>query len=100
MPGVLIIEAMAQLGGVLLRQKLEHKGKVAVLLSLDRVKFRRAVVPGDQLIIEAVTVRVTSRMGHVRCVARVGGVTAAEAEIKFIMTDTPSALSEGGSPKP
>jgi UDP-3-O-[3-hydroxymyristoyl] N-acetylglucosamine deacetylase/3-hydroxyacyl-[acyl-carrier-protein] dehydratase len=53
MPGVLIIEALAQIGGVLLSQALEHKGKVAVLLSLDNVKFRRAVRPGDQLILEA-----------------------------------------------
>ena len=49
MPGVLIVEAMAQLAGLLLLRKLELTGKVPVLLSIDRVKFRRAVVPGDQL---------------------------------------------------
>ncbi len=87
MPGVLILEAMAQLGGVLLSQKLEHTGKVAVLLSLDKVKFRRAVVPGDQLILEANAVRVKSRTGHVRCSARVGDELVAEADIKFMMVD-------------
>ena len=87
MPGVLILEAMAQLGGVLLSQKLEHTGKVAVLLSLDKVKFRRPVVPGDQLILEAEAIRVKSRTGHVQCQARVGDQLAAEAVIKFMMVD-------------
>jgi UDP-3-O-[3-hydroxymyristoyl] N-acetylglucosamine deacetylase / 3-hydroxyacyl-[acyl-carrier-protein] dehydratase len=87
MPGVLILEAMAQLGGVLLSQKLEHTGKVAVLLSLDKVKFRRPVVPGDQLVLEANAVRVKSRTGHVRCSARVGDEFVAEADIKFMMVD-------------
>lgn len=87
MPGVLIIEAMAQAGGVLLSQALEHKGKVAVLLSLDKVKFRRAVRPGDQLILEVEALRVRSNIGHLRGEAKVAGEVAAEAEIKFILTD-------------
>ena len=87
MPGVLIIEALAQIGGILLSQELEHKGKVAVLLSLDKVKFRRAVRPGDQLILEAESIRVRSSTGHIRGKARVGNEPVAEAEIKFILTD-------------
>lgn len=87
MPGVLIIEALAQIGGVLLSQELEHKGKVAVLLSLDKVKFRRAVRPGDQLILEAESIRVRTNTGHVRGIAKVAGELVAEAEIKFILTD-------------
>jgi UDP-3-O-[3-hydroxymyristoyl] N-acetylglucosamine deacetylase / 3-hydroxyacyl-[acyl-carrier-protein] dehydratase len=87
MPGVLIIEAMAQLGGLLLARELEHTGKVAVLLSLDRVKFRRPVVPGDQLILEAFARRMKSRTGHVYCQARVGDAHVAEADIKFMMVD-------------
>jgi UDP-3-O-[3-hydroxymyristoyl] N-acetylglucosamine deacetylase/3-hydroxyacyl-[acyl-carrier-protein] dehydratase len=87
MPGVLIIEAMAQLGGLLLSRQLEHTGKVAVLLSLDRVKFRRPVVPGDQLIIEAHARRVKSRTGHVHGTVRVGDTHVAEADIKFMMVD-------------
>lgn len=87
MPGVLLIEAMAQLGGLLLSRELEHTGKVAVLLSLDRVKFRRPVVPGDQLIIEARARRVKSRTGHVHGSVRVGDAQVAEADIKFMMVD-------------
>ena len=87
MPGVLIVEALAQLGGILLSQKLEHTGKLAVLLSMDKVKMRHPVTPGDQLILEAVTVRVKSRTGHIRCKAFVGEKVAAEAEIKFMLVD-------------
>jgi UDP-3-O-[3-hydroxymyristoyl] N-acetylglucosamine deacetylase / 3-hydroxyacyl-[acyl-carrier-protein] dehydratase len=86
-PGVLIVEAMAQLGGILLSQKLEHTGKLAVLLSMDKVKMRHPVVPGDQLLLEAVAVRVKSRTGHVRCKAFVQEKLAAEAEIKFMLVD-------------
>ncbi|MBI1370919.1 MAG: UDP-3-O-[3-hydroxymyristoyl] N-acetylglucosamine deacetylase [Planctomycetes bacterium] len=87
MPGVLIVEAMAQLSGVLLSQKLEHTGRLAVLLSMDKVKLRRPVTPGDQLVIEAETVRVKSRTGHTRCRAYVGPHLAAEAQIKFMLVD-------------
>ncbi len=87
MPGVLIVEALAQLGGILLSQKLEHTGKLAVLLSMDKVKMRHPVTPGDQLLLEAVTVRVKSRTGHVRCKAFVGDKLAAEADIKFMLVD-------------
>jgi UDP-3-O-[3-hydroxymyristoyl] N-acetylglucosamine deacetylase/3-hydroxyacyl-[acyl-carrier-protein] dehydratase len=87
MPGVLIVEAMAQLGGLLLSQKLEHTGKIAVLLSLDRVKLRKPVTPGDQLILEAEAVRAGARTGNVRCRAFVGIALAAEAQIKFMMVD-------------
>jgi len=87
MPGVLIVEAMAQLGGLLLSRKLEHTGKIAVLLSLDRVKLRKPVTPGDQLILEAEAVRAGGRTGNVRCKAFVGSQLAAEAQIKFMMVD-------------
>jgi UDP-3-O-[3-hydroxymyristoyl] N-acetylglucosamine deacetylase/3-hydroxyacyl-[acyl-carrier-protein] dehydratase len=91
MPGVLIIEALAQLGGILLSQKLEHTGKVAVLLSLDKVKFRRPVMPGDQLVMEARTVRVKARTGQVLCRATVGGELAVEGMIRFMMVDADPA---------
>jgi len=87
MPGVLIVEAMAQLGGILVSRKLEHTGKLAVLLSMDRVKIRHPVVPGDQLILEAIAVRAKNRTGHVRCKAFVGEKMAAEADIKFMLVD-------------
>ncbi len=87
MPGVLIVEAMAQLGGLLMSQKLEHAGKIAVLLSLDKVKLRHTVVPGDQLILEAEAMRVKSRTAMVKCQAFVGTKLAAEAVIRFMMVD-------------
>jgi len=87
MPGVLLVEAMAQLGGLLLSQTLEHTGKVAVLLSLDKVKLRKAVTPGDQLLIEAETMRASARSAAVQCRAWVQGKLAAEAQIRFMMVD-------------
>jgi UDP-3-O-[3-hydroxymyristoyl] N-acetylglucosamine deacetylase/3-hydroxyacyl-[acyl-carrier-protein] dehydratase len=87
MPGVLIIEAMAQLGGILMAQKLEHTGKIAVLLSLDKVKFRKPAIPGDQLILEAESVRIKSRTGQVRCTARTVEDLVAEAMIRFMLVD-------------
>lgn len=87
MPGVLIVEAMSQLGGLLLSRKLEHTGKIAVLLSVDRVKFRRPVTPGDQLIIEAQSRRVKARTGEVYAKASVGGELAAEGVIRFMLLD-------------
>jgi len=90
MPGVLIVEAMAQLGGLLMSQKLEHTGKIAVLLSLDKVKLRRPVTPGDQLVLEARAIRAKSRTGTMRCHAYVGSQLAAEAQIRFMMVDSES----------
>jgi UDP-3-O-[3-hydroxymyristoyl] N-acetylglucosamine deacetylase/3-hydroxyacyl-[acyl-carrier-protein] dehydratase len=88
MPGVLIVEALAQLSGLLLSRKLEHSGKIPLLLSLDKVKLRRPVVPGDQLVLESENIRVKARTGHVRCKAYVGDQVAAEAEIKFMLVDS------------
>ncbi|QQE09956.1 UDP-3-O-[3-hydroxymyristoyl] N-acetylglucosamine deacetylase [Planctomycetota bacterium] len=87
MPGVLIVEALAQLSGVLVGQSLEHAGKLAVLLSLDRVKIRRPVTPGDQLILEAEAVKIRARVAHMRCRAYVDEDLAAEAELKFMLVD-------------
>jgi UDP-3-O-[3-hydroxymyristoyl] N-acetylglucosamine deacetylase / 3-hydroxyacyl-[acyl-carrier-protein] dehydratase len=87
MPGVLIVEAMAQVSGLLFAQRLEHTGKLAVLLSMDDVKLRRAVVPGDQLVLTAETVRVGKRTAQCRCRAMVGEKLVAEAQIRFMLVD-------------
>ncbi len=87
MPGVLLVEAMAQLSSVLVAQTLEHTGKLGLLLSLDRVKIRKPVTPGDQVILEAESVRVRSRIAHMRCRAYVAEEIAAEAEVKFMLVD-------------
>jgi len=87
MPGVIIVEAMAQVSGLLFAQKLEHTGQLAVLLSMDGVKLRKAVVPGDQLILTAETVRMRKRTAQCRCKAMVGETVVAEAQIKFMLID-------------
>jgi UDP-3-O-[3-hydroxymyristoyl] N-acetylglucosamine deacetylase/3-hydroxyacyl-[acyl-carrier-protein] dehydratase len=87
MPGVLIVEAMAQVSGLLFAQRLEHTGKLAVLLSMDGVKLRKSVVPGDQLILTAETVRLRRRTAQCRCKAMVGERLVAEAEIRFMLVD-------------
>lgn len=87
MPGVLIVEAMAQVSGLLFAQRLEHTGKLAVLLSMDGVKLRKAVVPGDQLILTAETVRLRKRTAQCQCKATVGETVVAEAQIRFMLVD-------------
>ena len=87
MPGVLIVEAMAQLAGILLLRKLELTGKLPVLLSIDRVKFRQAVLPGDQMRLEATTIRLSGGRGRVQCRATVGSALAAEARLNFAVTE-------------
>ena len=80
MPGVLIVEAMAQVGAVMLLASEEYRGKLAFFMSIDNVKFRKPVVPGDQLVFEVETVKVKSRTGQVRGKAMVDGKVVAEAD--------------------
>lgn len=87
MPGVLIVEALAQISGLLFAQRLENTGKLAVLLTIDQVKIRRAVVPGDQLILIAEADKVRSRAAKCNCKAMVGDEIAAEAQLKFMLVD-------------
>lgn len=87
MPGVLQLEAMAQLAGALLMRKAENQGKLAVLLSMDKVKLRKTVVPGDQLRIEAETLKLKSRTGEVFARALVEDKLVAEAFLKFMLVD-------------
>ncbi|RKY17699.1 MAG: 3-hydroxyacyl-[acyl-carrier-protein] dehydratase FabZ [Planctomycetota bacterium] len=87
MPGVLQIEAMAQLAGVLLLRDVECHGKLPFLMSIDGVKFRRPVVPGDQLVLEAEVVKMRSRSGEVATRALVDGKVVSEARIKFVIVE-------------
>jgi UDP-3-O-[3-hydroxymyristoyl] N-acetylglucosamine deacetylase/3-hydroxyacyl-[acyl-carrier-protein] dehydratase len=92
MPGVLIVEAMAQLSGVLLLKKLERTEQVAVLLSMDKVKLRKTVHPGDQLRLEAEVVRSKARTAQVNTQAWVGDELAAEAKIRFMLVPADQEL--------
>lgn len=87
MPGVLQVEALAQLSGVLLLRRLQSIGKVAVLLAIDRIKFRRPVVPGDQLRLECETLSLKRRSGKVHGRATVNDELTCEAVMKFMLMD-------------
>ncbi len=87
MPGVLQIEALAQLAGVLLLRRLQNTGRVAVMVAIDHVKFRRPVVPGDQLRLECETVSLRDRSGKVEGRASVNGELSCQAVMKFMLMD-------------
>jgi UDP-3-O-[3-hydroxymyristoyl] N-acetylglucosamine deacetylase/3-hydroxyacyl-[acyl-carrier-protein] dehydratase len=87
MPGVLQVEALAQLSGVLLLRRLQNTGRVAVLLAIDHIKFRRPVVPGDVLRLECETLSLKARSGRVRGRATVNGELSCEAVMKFMLMD-------------
>ena len=86
MPGVLILEALAQTGGILVHQKGYNK-KIAVLLSVNNAKFRRPVVPGDVLMLRADATHISSKGGRVHARATVNDQLAVEAEIGFALVD-------------
>lgn len=87
MPGVLQLEAMAQLAGLLLLRKMEHTGKLAVLWAIDKVKLRGAVEPGDQLRLEVETLKMKGQMAQVRATGSVAGRLVCEASLMFTMVD-------------
>ena len=88
MPGVLIIESMAQVGGMLLMRTLDDpSSKVVYFLSLDNVKFRRPVRPGDQLRLEMEVVQLRGAMCRMRGVATVDGQVATEADMAAMIRD-------------
>jgi beta-hydroxyacyl-ACP dehydratase FabZ len=88
MPGVLIVEAMAQVGAVYALSQMENRDKKLVLFSgIDNARFRRPVVPGDTLTLEVTPVRVGSRVQRMRGKALVDGQLAAEADIMSVITD-------------
>ena len=85
MPGVLIIEAMAQVGGVAMLHPEENRGKLAFFAGMDRVKFRRPVVPGDQLRMVAEIIKVRSNMGKLWVQSFVDEQLVAEGEFLFAL---------------
>ncbi|MFC1736165.1 3-hydroxyacyl-ACP dehydratase FabZ, partial [Candidatus Hydrogenedentota bacterium] len=85
MPGVLMIEAMAQVGGVLLLSKPERRGLNSYFMGIDKAKFRRPVVPGDQLVFRVEIVKLRSKVAKVKGVAMVDGQIAVEADLQFYM---------------
>ncbi|KAB7707449.1 3-hydroxyacyl-ACP dehydratase FabZ [Bacillus aerolatus] len=85
MPGVLIVEALAQVGAVAMLIKEENRGKLAFFAGIDGCRFKRQVVPGDQLRLEVEMTRLRGPVGKGKAVATVNGELACEAEITFAL---------------
>ncbi|MDP4177557.1 MAG: 3-hydroxyacyl-ACP dehydratase FabZ [Bacillota bacterium] len=83
MPGVLIIEALAQVGAVTMLSIDEFKGKIGYFTGIDKAKFRRKVFPGDTLKLEVEIIKRRGAMGVGKAIATVEGEKAAEAELSF-----------------
>jgi 3-hydroxyacyl-[acyl-carrier-protein] dehydratase len=85
MPGVLIVEALAQVGAVAVLIKEENRGRLAFFAGIDSCRFKRQVKPGDQLRLEVEMVRLRGPIGKGKAVATVDGEIACEAEITFAL---------------
>ena len=87
MPGVLIIEALAQVGAIAVLSLPENKGKLAFFGGIKNAKFRKQVIPGDRLRLETEIIKCKGPMGIGKAVATVDGKLAAEAEISFMCAE-------------
>jgi 3-hydroxyacyl-[acyl-carrier-protein] dehydratase len=87
MPGVLIVEALAQVGAVAMLKKEENRGRLAFFAGIDSCRFKRQVVPGDQLRLEVEIIRLRGSLGKGKATATVDGEIACEAEIMFALGD-------------
>lgn len=88
MPGVLIVEALAQTGAIALMSKEENKDKLAVFAGIDKVRFKKQVVPGDTLKMEIKLGKFRRGIGKGTAVAYVDGKVACKGKLKFALTDT------------
>ena len=86
MPGVLVIEAMAQTGGILVHQKGYVK-KIAVLLNVSDAKFRRPIYPGDSIFLEIKALHISNKGGKIKAQAKVNEKIAVEATLSFALID-------------
>lgn len=83
MPGVLILEALAQVGAIAVLDMEQNKGKIGFLAGVDKCRFKREVKPGDQLQLEVEIIRMRGAIGKGKGIATVNGEVACEAEIMF-----------------
>jgi beta-hydroxyacyl-ACP dehydratase FabZ len=94
-PGVLIVEAMAQTGGCLVLQTVEnHHDKLIYFMAIDNVKFRKPVVPGDQLVMEVKVLTLKGKIAKLRGEAFVDGQKVAEAEFMSMLVDAPKSEAQ------
>lgn len=89
MPGVLMVEALAQLGCITMLKREEFKGKLGVFTGIDGFKFRQMVIPGDKLELEVELIKMKGPLGKMRGIAKVGDKLACEGEISFSMIGKP-----------
>lgn len=87
MPGVLIVEAMAQVGGVIMLSEADNRGKIAYFMSVDSVKWRNPVLPGDTLRMEVEVLKKRAKFGQCSGKAYVGEKLVCEADVKFAVVD-------------
>lgn len=85
MPGVLIVEALAQVGAITILKKEENKGKIAYFAAINDCKFRRKVIPGDTLTLTVEIIKSRANFGVGKAVARVGDAVACECELSFMI---------------
>lgn len=86
MPGVLIVEALAQTGAVAILSQPEWKGKTAYFAGIDKARFKQKVVPGDVLTLETEIIKIKGPIGIGKAVARVNGKLACSAELTFAIS--------------
>ena len=94
LPPTILTEAVAQVGAIMILAKPENREKLIYFMGIERVRYRRPVHPGDQVVIEAVVRRLRSRMGVLRGVARVDGRVVVEGTMTFAL----GPRNEGAQP--
>jgi len=87
LPGVLMVESLAQLGGIAVLLDPRYAGKLPLFGGIERARFRRQVVPGERLDLSVTMDRLSARAGKGRGTASVGGQTACEADLLFVIVD-------------
>ncbi|HKM23885.1 MAG TPA: 3-hydroxyacyl-ACP dehydratase FabZ [Erysipelothrix sp.] len=87
MPGVLIIEALAQAGAIVLLSKEAFKGQIAYFVGVDKMKFRKQVIPGDTMELRVELLKIKGPLGIAKAVCSVEGVVCASGELKFAVGD-------------
>lgn len=91
MPGVLIVEALAQVGAVAMLSNEEHKGKIAYFMGIEKCKFKGKVIPGDTLELEVVMTKVKGSFGFGEAKAYVQGKVVVKAELSFALSNREEA---------
>jgi 3-hydroxyacyl-[acyl-carrier-protein] dehydratase len=89
LPASILTEAMAQAGAVLILAKPENRSRLIYFMGIDRVRYRRPVAAGDQVLLEGTVLRLRSKIGSLRGVARVAGRIVCEGQMTFALSDKP-----------